>query len=685
MQAWPLLVLLVGAAVLVYPAEGEDGLELGEPPIWPAPTVREWQAAPRLIASPPIQFSVTVTNREEVRNFFNTVYAASANAALGWTGHAETCDAGTTDAAFRDLAALRINWYRAMAGVPAWIVFDQAYSTNDQAAALMMSVNNALSHTPPATWLCYTANGANAAGKSNLALGQAGPDAVNGDIEDFGANNDAVGHRRWLLLPQTETMGTGDVPSSGGARAANAIWVLDSRSIGNPRPATRESYVCWPPPGYVPYPVVYARWSFSYPNADFSSASVVMTSNGVPVAVTLEPVRTGYAENTLAWRPATADITRAANWPRPASDTVYGIAVNNVTISGTSRSYSYTVAVFDPQTAGADTVLPVVSGPDMPVTGQANGYSFSAVPGATGHQWRRTLRGAWTAVEGGENGLGDFMVQTAADYNPLVSSPPSFIASGAKSLHLAHTAPADQSLTYRRLVLPGAGGALQFKSRLWYATTTQEAHVQVSVNEGGAWQDIYVQAGTDAAGESSFATRTLPLASFADRPVLVRFLYRYAGSTYYPQAETGWFFDDITFTGVEELTQPVIAEVPTGASFVFAPASAGAYALAVRAKVYGAYPLEWGPAKRVATMTTPLPVLTLIGPPTVVGDQVRVGFRVANYRAGLGYRLGRSPRLPGNWAVDPNATVQELIPGTQYRFTTLAPTQAATFYRVSTW
>lgn len=37
----------------------------------------------------------------------------------------------------------------------------------------MMSANNALSHTPPSTWTSYTANGAEAAGNSNIALGTA--------------------------------------------------------------------------------------------------------------------------------------------------------------------------------------------------------------------------------------------------------------------------------------------------------------------------------------------------------------------------------------------------------------------------------------------------------------------------------------------------------------------------------
>jgi len=70
--------------------------------------------------------------------------------------------------------------------------------------------------------------------------------------------------------------------------AANAVWVVDDANYWGPRPATRNAFVSWPPPGYVPYPVVYPRWSFSYPSADFSAATVTMTSNGVPVPVAQE-------------------------------------------------------------------------------------------------------------------------------------------------------------------------------------------------------------------------------------------------------------------------------------------------------------------------------------------------------------------------------------------------------------
>ena len=177
-----------------------------------------------------------------------------------------------------------------MAGLPAAVTFDNGDNTNCQAAAVMMSAQGALSHFPSPGWACYSGPGANAASNSNLALGSDGADSISGYIWDFGANNFEVGHRRWILYPQTQVMGTGDVPDTNGFYAANSVWVFDA-NFGGPRPSTRTPYVVWPPAGYVPYQVVYPRWSFAYPNANLANATITMLSNGVPIAVTKESVR----------------------------------------------------------------------------------------------------------------------------------------------------------------------------------------------------------------------------------------------------------------------------------------------------------------------------------------------------------------------------------------------------------
>ena len=284
-------------------------------------------------------------NREDSLNFYLNHYVAWESAAADWTGDHNSCNPGSTSLEFRNAVLHRINYFRAMAGIPATVVFSDTYNAKAQAAALMMSVNGQLSHDPPTSWLCYSDAGHTGAGNSDLYLGVYGWNAITGYMRDPGGGNYFAGHRRWILYPQTQEMGTGDIPPVGGHWPANALWVFDSH-MWEPRPATRDEFVAWPPRGYVPYQVVFARWSFAYANADFSNATVSMTSNGANVSLTLSPVVDGYGENTLIWIPL--GLSDGAAWPKPASDTTYTVNVQNVMIGGQNRSFTYDVIVFDP-------------------------------------------------------------------------------------------------------------------------------------------------------------------------------------------------------------------------------------------------------------------------------------------------------------------------------------------------
>lgn len=680
------LLVLITFAVPGSSPFASAGVYLGDAPT--APTPEEVRRLPRRSISkhgPTGPFTVNTASREESRNFFNTVYAASEGFSLGWDGDVASCARGTTTPSFKDLVLTRINYFRALAGVPAGISFDSGNNDKCQEAALMMSANNSLSHMPPSGWACYTADGRQAAENSNLAIGNAGPDAVTAYMEDFGSGNTAVGHRRWIVYPQTKIMGTGDVPETGGFNSANSTWVFDGH-FSDPRPTTRTSFVSWPPAGFVPYQVVFARWSLSYPRANFGSATITMTSNGVSVATVKETVSTGAGENTVVWYPSgmNPNLSQSSPWPRPAADAVFQINVQNVTGSGVPTSFSYAVTVMDPQVPGPDTVVPTVAGPDQPAVNQPNNYTFTTVPGATDYQWRRAQRAAFTAVEGAENGLTDFTANTSPDYNVIVNSP---TASGSGAFHLAHpTPPTDQFLTYNRVLLPGSGAQMQFRSRLGWATPTQVARVQVSLDQGGSWQDVYTQAGSNGQGETSFATQNASLASFVGRSVLVRFNYDHTGGQYFPQTSSGvgWYIDDISFTDMDELTNLMVTDIASGTSFAFTPAQLGDYALDVRAEVYGSFHLEWGPIKRVTASASAAPVLTIAGAPVLSGGQVQIDFDVANHQTGMSFTLLKATDVTASLTPDSSASFQTIIANSRFRFTTSTGVAAQTFYRVRT-
>ena len=376
----------MGVACALLPALAQDAA------LAPAPRV-DWEALKE--TKGPWQASVAAaagwldtSNRTAVAQAWASQVSATENVSMGWTGAVSGCVAGDVSATWRAAVLSRINWFRGMAGVPAGIVFEPQWNGQNQQAALMMSANQTLSHTPPSNWACYTASGAEAAGKSNICyltgFGNVDPGCVSGYMQDYGDSNQAVGHRRWLLYPQSTRMGTGDVSQSGNNGRANAIWVVDSATYSTARPATRDGYVAWPPKGYVPYQTVYARWSFSYPGASFANSTIAVTRNGSPLTVNVLPVESGYGENTLVWEPSVLLGVAGA-------DTTVDVSINNVLINGQYQSFRYQVVVFDPATvpgAGSSIQVTINSSPTGRVVTVDGGnyqapHTFQWTPGSS--------------------------------------------------------------------------------------------------------------------------------------------------------------------------------------------------------------------------------------------------------------------------------------------------------------
>jgi hypothetical protein len=288
---------------------------------------------------------IDTTNRTTVAQFYQTQYVGSQNIDPGWTGSYVTGNPGTTTAAFKQTVLNRINYYRSMAGEDNVTSFDAAFNAKDQQAALMMSANKNLSHTPPLDWLFYTADGAAAANVSNLSLGAWGSNAIDLYMHDFG--QEIVGHRRLILYPQTTVMATGDVPAQDAFPGSNALYTITDKYL-DPRPATRQPYVAWPASGYNPYQIIPQLWSFAYAGADFSNANVSVMSNGIAVNVSKKPVQDAAGESTLVW-----------GMPDPfgATEKTFNVQVSNVLVNGTPQSFSYNVTSFDPTVAANPPVL----------------------------------------------------------------------------------------------------------------------------------------------------------------------------------------------------------------------------------------------------------------------------------------------------------------------------------------
>jgi hypothetical protein len=665
------------------PSAGQSQLpQLGSPPDPPTDVSILPTAGPRP-KSLSGGFVINPASREATRDFFNAVYTASDGVPIASTAITASCFPGTNAPAFADAVLRRINWFRAMAGMPASESFNAVNSAHDQAAALMMSANNTLNHFPPSSWACFSANGANAASNSNLSLGAYGADAITGFIQDFGAGNEPVGHRRWLLYPQTQVMGTGDVPPQGAYMGANATWVLDG-NYGGTRPATRDPYVCWPPRGFVPYQVVFPRWSFAYPQADFSHATVTMTSNGVPVSLFLEVYHpNSYGENTLVWVPMGLNQDDGSTvWPFSGADTVYSVTINNV-VGASATSYTYSVTAFDPAVPGSDYLAPAINGASQIVVGVPSAYSFTPITNATSYQWLQSTLSTFNFFDGAENGLTNFAVSVSPGY-PVITN--LVVASGAESFHLATPSPGDQILTLTHVVYPAANTALNFKSLLGIASPNQVARVQLSADSGQSWTDLYAQPGDNTWGQSSFTNLSISLGTYTGQSVLLRFDYSYLSpGIYYPTVDSGypgyyagWYLDNIVVTNSQELLAPVTNSIPS-TNFTFTAAQAGNYALQARALIFTNFSLGWGPIKPVTATASSVPMVRL-SKPTLSGSQLRLDFSLLS-GSPSGFQLYRGADPTAAWSVDTGAVLTTNVPGSSYRFTTTT-NSTRQYYRV---
>ena len=133
--------------------------------------------------------------------FYQNTFAAPASVAPEWNGNVAAGNAGSLGAGYLAAIVARVNDYRWMAGLPGGVTLDPTENAEAQQAALMMAANDQLNHSPPSTWLDYTAAGADAAAHSDLDLGVSGVAAIDLYMTDPGSSNTFVGHRRWMSIP----------------------------------------------------------------------------------------------------------------------------------------------------------------------------------------------------------------------------------------------------------------------------------------------------------------------------------------------------------------------------------------------------------------------------------------------------------------------------------------------------
>lgn len=268
--------------------------------------------------------------REQMVLDYNTNYLGSnvTDEELGWTGNVATCNAGEISSLAQTRTLQRLNYFRHLAGLPNAIALDSVKNKHCQEAALMMDANNDIDHSPPNSWSCYSVDGAKAARSSNLAYGPHSSSAITLFMDDEGTPN--LGHRRWILQQSKSIFGHGSTPTT------SVLYVFDNSGTSPNLPFT--AYPC---PGFFPAPLASVKtWTFSIPSADFSLATVSMTStNGGLIPLTSRIPKNGYGDNTIAFDPIGIIVSSIY-------DETYTVTIDNVKLStGKVEKYTYKVTI----------------------------------------------------------------------------------------------------------------------------------------------------------------------------------------------------------------------------------------------------------------------------------------------------------------------------------------------------
>lgn len=573
----------------------------------------------RSLASATSGFSINRMNRNAVVAGYHEHYATSVGyeSIMNWTGDVNACVAGTVSSEFQDMTLRRINYYRAQTGLPADIFFTAAKNAACQEAALVMAYQNDLSHDPNKDFRrnpCLTTDAQNAASNGNLSLGSYGPGSIDRLILDDGSNNAAAGHRRWLLYPLAQEMGNGSIPANGTYPytlpehpSTDCVWV-----IGDFKASAPAQGIAWPNDGYVPWNLVpndgenYPRWSYSYPGADFSSATVTVTQGGANVPVSLESVNNGFGDNTLVWRPSGISNSN------PGGDLTYSVSVSG--ISGVSfSSVSYNVTLIDPFRVNDP---PVISGSTSPTSGVANTYSFTATDQADSYELNisEISTGGWS--EGAETSpTPEVIDNTDSSYDLLSSSNSS---DGSRSFHLATPAfGSGDSFVIDRDIVATSGSQILFDYRRLFMHPDTKLRVELSTDGGSSFSTVSsidgVSEGSSADWDPTFVSEAInvPIA-FQNKNIRLRFRLEPTGSTFLGSgSNNGVYIDQVSVSNSSELIGSTQESIDGSASdFTFNPPSSGqTYRLSMR-PVLGGQTLAFGPALDVTSSAVPAPVIT---------------------------------------------------------------------------
>lgn len=251
-------------------------------------------------------------------------------------------------------AQKRINYFRKMVGQDTVQLLPEL-NIKAQHAAILMSKNDQLSHSPNKSWKCFSQLSMDAAANSNLRFydlkdfNEERVNPINGFIEDYGTSNKDLGHRRWILYSKLKEVGYGTTCKS------ETIYISSTLSVDNP--VDDSTFIAYPPNGYIPAELVFPKWSFGIPsklNPDFSKAQVTVKDlNGTNIKVKKYRLsKENYGDPSLVWEVDNIFKDLKGGYSeilKSYMNSSFFVEIINVMVNGEPRNFRYEVKIFIPE------------------------------------------------------------------------------------------------------------------------------------------------------------------------------------------------------------------------------------------------------------------------------------------------------------------------------------------------
>jgi hypothetical protein len=586
------------------------------------PGIGSWDPATE--RPPSTGFTVDTYNRNDVLSFWHAIYQGSegyedrvgltpdftnlgAGSIEGPPGTHVPGAEGQTSAEFVKDVQRRVNYYRAMTGLPASVAMNttstiRVDSTNKhyvpgdspeiveanrptkaeaaQRSAFMMlrtftgvsalGTYDGLDHDPVASkTVGYTRAAWNGNFHSNLSFGLYGPGAIDGYASEVyagleGANNQ-VGHRRLLLNPVATNFATGDMPSSPPfTSGTNALYVI--QKAAEEATGVPDQFVSYPNEGYFPAPLNTHYWSLSHPKANFANASVTVTSASGSIPVVVQPIGLNQASPTLVWQVPSPVSSQSID-----EDVTYTVTVTGIAGIAGVTTYTYPVTLINPDRLDSPQELTGLVTPHIttPVS-----YSFEPVPQAENYEvevYRYDDVNSTETAEDANQTTSKIVAQTTGTYevrsNAYFNHSTTYFTpiDGAKSYRLTFPTNLveDQILLIQRNLIPNPllAPKLTFKYKWGFTTASTYFVVEGSEDDGQNWTALSAPIQGLFEGFQPNVTRSVSIdLSGKSGPLQIRFRFYYDWASNVglydivnqPTYPSGVFIDTISITGCTE-------------------------------------------------------------------------------------------------------------------------------------